>query len=308
MPSKRRRGRGARSKVGVAFGEEQEGVWEDLWALEALEALAAGHDKKEYRLRFYTGDKQGQEPPVAFVTIVGEKGMSGERPLSLATFLPPPDTPAKRAGGRPGGAGASVLHPLGRVTDKEAAAAAAATRAQDAGNILGPGRRSTFSILSKDVGRVQSLFIRIEQGGRGSWYLERCICFLPRDDPGGDEITSDTYANWSGVAPLDVARGCDARGEDMRRPGGVESRRVMGGRAGGGEGGRGRKPLEKVVFPCYSWFASDLGDLSLSLLCLSLSLSLSPSLPPSFCFVCVSVFLLFSPGSRRILMREGERK
>ena len=240
MPSKRRRGRGARSKVGVAFGEEQEGVWEDLWALEALEALAAGHDKKEYRLRFYTGDKQGQEPPVAFVTIVGEKGMSGERPLSLATFLPPPDTPAKKGGGRPGGAGGSVLHPLGRVTDK------------DAGNILGPGRRSTFSILSKDVGRVQSLFIRIEQGGRGSWYLERCICFLPRDDPGSggaadgggdDEITTDTYANWSGVAPLDVARGCDARGEDMRRRGGVESRRVMG----------GRKPLDKVVFPCYSF-------------------------------------------------------
>ena len=266
MPSKRRRGRGARSKVGVAFGEEQEGVWEDLWALEALEALAAGHDKKEYRLRFYTGDKQGQEPPVAFVTIVGEKGMSGERPLSLATFLPPPDTPAKRA-------------------------AAAATRAQDSGNILGPGRRSTFSILSKDVGRVQSLFIRIEQGGRGSWYLERCICFLPRDDPGGDEITSDTYANWSGVAPLDVARGCDARGEDMRRRGGVESRRMMGGRDGGREGGRGRKPLEKVVFPCYSWFASDLGDLSLSLLSLSLSHThthtLSLSLPPSLILFCL---------------------
>ena len=105
MPSKQRGPRRA-GEAGAAGGDARgrDEEWEDLWALEALESLVAGRQgKKEYRFRFYTGDKEGQaDAPVAYLNLIGDKGESGERPLSHATFLAPPSTTEPAGSHAPG--------------------------------------------------------------------------------------------------------------------------------------------------------------------------------------------------------------
>ena len=60
---------------GGGWGRETESVWEDLWALDALEAMVADRgEKKEYRVRVYTGDKKGDGvAPVAYINLIGDK-------------------------------------------------------------------------------------------------------------------------------------------------------------------------------------------------------------------------------------------
>ena len=198
-------------------------------------SLVAGRlGKKEYRFRIYTGDKEGQcQSPVAYVNLIGDKGVSGERPLSHATFLPPPNAPEPP---RPGGAASMRARARRNVLGPDAPTRAHAKglgtkfNAEDSqvkgGNVLGPGRRSTFSILSHDVGRLQALQVRIHRGagagggGDGGWFLERCLCWLPKDM---GEARAD--AQHSAADVLQVPR-----------------------------------EREKVVFPCYAWFGLDMGE------------------------------------------------
>jgi hypothetical protein len=157
MASKARHGKGRGVKrEGLDGGTETDEVWEDLWALDALEILAAGKGKKEYRVRFYTGDKESDGvAPVAYMNLIGDKGMSGERPLSYATFLPPPD--AKRAAMRLGPDRRRQLS----LTQEEGATA---------GNLLGPGRYASqktnasgcyrCDVSSYSFARLRSAYIR----------------------------------------------------------------------------------------------------------------------------------------------------
>ena len=196
--------------------------------------MAGRLGKKEYRFRIYTGDKEGQcQSPVAYVNLIGDKGVSGERPLSHATFLPPPNAPEPP---RPGGAASMRARARRNVLGPDAPTRAHAKglgtkfNAEDSqvkgGNVLGPGRRSTFSILSHDVGRLQALQVRIHRGagagggGDGGWFLERCLCWLPKDM---GEARAD--AQHSAADVLQVPR-----------------------------------EREKVVFPCYAWFGLDMGE------------------------------------------------
>jgi hypothetical protein len=202
-------------------------------------SLVAGRlGKKEYRFRIDWGRMSTPsqfhfQSPVAYVNLIGDKGVSGERPLSHATLLPPSNAPEPP---RPGGAASMRARARRNVLGPDAATRAHAKglgtkfNAENSqvkgGNGLGPGRRSTFSILSHDVGRLQALQVRIHRGagagggGDGGWFLERCLCWLPKDV---GEARTD--AQHSAADVLQVPR-----------------------------------EREKVVFPCYAWFGLDMGE------------------------------------------------
>eukprot|EP00277_Geminigera_cryophila_P011705 CAMPEP_0179442448 /NCGR_PEP_ID=MMETSP0799-20121207/25967_1 /TAXON_ID=46947 /ORGANISM="Geminigera cryophila, Strain CCMP2564" /LENGTH=192 /DNA_ID=CAMNT_0021227647 /DNA_START=183 /DNA_END=759 /DNA_ORIENTATION=- len=126
------------------WGRDKEGEWEDLWALEALEALVADRgERKEYRVRFYTGDQEGDGvATVAYINLIGDRGMSGERPLSYATFLPPPSA-TKLPAARP------VRGGWRRDSSASVFCAPLLLPCKTGGELLGRGRRTTFSIKAE---------------------------------------------------------------------------------------------------------------------------------------------------------------
>ena len=93
-----------------------------------------------------------------------------------------------------------------------------------------------------------ALFIRIEKGTSGSWYLERCVCWLPKDE--GEE--EQGKAESEDMVASSLPRGRREQGEAL-------SSRLNRDGEDSTTAAHLKKPRKKVAFPCYAWFGCDLG-------------------------------------------------